>query len=208
MNSETSLKDLERNIFQETFRDGTIDIMIGCVLLMFVIAPLLSSTLGDFWSSAIFLPFWLAAYLGLRAIKKAYILPRLGQVEFSAYRKKRLRNINLVILVFNLAALGFGLLTHFGVLESHPWIPFSIMFLVGFSLVGFMVESPRLYLYGILTALAPYMGEYLYQNHGFSHHGIPVTFGVLSGTFILIGLVLMLSIFRRYPLSEKKDPAW
>ena len=208
MNSQTNLKEFERKLFRETIRDGIIDIMIGCVLLMFVIAPLLSSTLGDFGASAIFLPFWMVIFVGLRAFRKAFILPRIGKVEYSPYRKKRLKNINLVILVFNLAAFGLGLLAFFNILKFQGWIPFSILLLLGFSLAGYMIESPRLYLYGILAALAPLIGEYLYKNHGFSHHGFPVTFGVLSGGFIVTGLVFMLNIFRRYPLPDKKDLEW
>lgn len=208
MNTQTSLKDLERNLFRETVRDGILDIMIGCLLLIFVVAPLLSSRLGDFWSSAIFLPFWLAVFAGLRVIKKSHILPRIGKVEYSSYRKKRLKNINLIILVFNLVALGLGILAFFNSQKFQGWVPLAILMLVGFSLAGFMIESPRFYLYGILTASAPMIGEYLYRNHGFSHHGFPATFGVLSAIFITIGLVLMVNIFRRYPLPDKKDLEW
>lgn len=208
MNFPTNLKELERNIFRESVRDGVLDILIGCMLLIFAIAPLLSARLGDFWSSAIFLPFWLAAYWGMRAVKKAYLLPRIGQVNYSSYRKKRLKNINLVILVFNLVVFGLGLIVFFRSDHLQGWIPLSIIMLLGFSLGGFMIESPRLYLYGVLTALAPIIGEYLYQNHGASHHGFPITFGVLSTAFIITGLVLMLSIFRRYPLPDQKDLEW
>jgi hypothetical protein len=175
---------------------------------MFSIAPLLSSQLGDFWSSVIFLPFLLAIFAGLRIIKKSHIIPRVGKVEYSSFRKKRLKNINLVILVFNLVALGLGLVAFFNFQKFEGWVPFSILMLVGFSLAGFMIESPRLYIYGILTASEPMIGEYLYRNHGFSHHGFPVTFGVLSVTFIVIGLALMMNIFRRYPLPDKKDLEW
>ena len=108
--SQTSLKQLERNLFHETIRDGSIDLQIGFMLLIFVLAPLLSSSLGDFWSSAVFLPIWIVFSIGLRAFKKTYIQPRIGQIEFSPHRKKRLKSVNLSILVFNLVALGLGLL--------------------------------------------------------------------------------------------------
>ena len=208
MNSQISLKKLEHNLFQETIRDGTLDIQIGFILLIFVIAPLLSKSLGDFWSSAIFLPLWIVFFIGIKAFKKAYIQPRIGQIEFSPYRKKRLKNINLVILIFNLVALGLGILAFFNFQEFPGWLPLSILFLIGFSLGGYMIESPRLYLYGFLTALAPLAGEYLYKNHGFSHHGFPFIFGVLSTGFIFTGLVLMINIFRRYQLPEKEDLEW
>jgi hypothetical protein len=48
MSAQISLKDLEKNIFQKSYQDGLIDIQIGCVLLMFVVAPQLSPYLGDF----------------------------------------------------------------------------------------------------------------------------------------------------------------
>lgn len=208
MNTQTSLKKLERNLFQETIYDGTLDIQIGFILLIFVIGPLLSKSLGDFWSSAVFLPLWIVLFMGIKAFKKAYIQPRIGRIEFSPYRKKRLKKINLVILIFNLVALGLGMLAFFNFQEFPGWLPLSILFLIGFSLGGYMIESPRLYLYGFLTALAPLVGEYLYNNHGFSHHGFPFTFGVLSAGFILTGLVLMFNIFRRYQLPEKEDLEW
>ena len=208
MNSQTSLKELERNLYRETVRDGVLDIMIGCILLMFVFAPLFSVKLGDFWSSAVFLPFWLVVHLGLKSIKKNYILPRTGKIEYSGFRKKRLKNINVVFLVFNLIALGLGLVAFFKIDQFQGSIPFSILMLLGFSLAGYMLESPRFYIYGVLAALAPLIGEYLWNNHGFSHHGFPVTFGVLSGGIILTCLVLMMNIFRRYPLPEEKDLEW
>ncbi|RLD02158.1 MAG: hypothetical protein DRI46_01410 [Chloroflexi bacterium] len=203
MTAPTSLKDLERKIFRASTQDGIIDIHIGCLLLMFSIAPLLSETMGDFWSSAVFLPFWGLVYLGLRALRKNHLQPRIGQIEFGAYRVKRLKHLNLVILVFNLAALGLGLLAFIGILNLPGWLPLSILLLIGFSLGGYMIENPRFYLYGVFSALTPFVGEYLYQNHGFSHHGWPVVFGVLAGGIILWGLFLMLRVIQTYPLTDQ-----
>ncbi|MCJ7735369.1 MAG: hypothetical protein MUP11_12585, partial [Anaerolineales bacterium] len=73
---------------------------------MFAIAPLLSKTLGDFWSSAVFLPFWAVVLLGLKEIQKKITRPRIGTVKFGAYRKNRLQKLNWIILGFNLIALG------------------------------------------------------------------------------------------------------
>lgn len=204
MTTPTSLKDLERRLFRASTQDGIIDIHIGCMLLIFSIAPLLSGTLGDFWSSAVFLPFWGLVYIGLRAFRKNHLHPRIGQVEFSAYRVKRLKHLNLVILVFNLAAFGLGILAFFDLLNLPGWLPLSILLLIGFSLGGYMLESPRFYLYGILSALTPFLGEYLYQNHGFSHHGFPVVFGALAGGIILWGLFLMRRVIQTYPLTDQE----
>ena len=55
MTQKFELKKAERKLFSMIFDDGLLDIMISAFLLMFAIAPLLSETMGDFWSSAVFL---------------------------------------------------------------------------------------------------------------------------------------------------------
>ena len=62
MSQRISLKELEGNLFRSAFQDGLLDIFLGSVILMSAIAPLLSPYLGDFWSSAVFLPFWAILY--------------------------------------------------------------------------------------------------------------------------------------------------
>lgn len=208
MAAQTSLKVLERKLFQASTQDGILEIQIGCLLLIFVIAPLLSPYLGDFWSSAVFLPFWALVMLITRTIRKKYLHPRLGQIEYGSYRRKRLRTVNIAILTINLAALGLGLVAFFLTDVFQGWIPLAVLLLIGFSLAGYLVESPRFYLYGLLGALAPLTGEYLYRQLGFSHHGFPFTFGVLSGLLILTGTIMMLAICRSYPLPDREDLEW
>ena len=56
MSQKISLREAERKAFRSRYNDGLWDILLGCFFLMFVIAPYLSASLGDFWSSAVFLP--------------------------------------------------------------------------------------------------------------------------------------------------------
>jgi len=202
MNPPTSLKDLERSLYRSSTQDGLIDIQVGSVLLVFAIAPLLSARLGDFWSSAIFLPFWAAVFYAARVFRRSQLQPRIGQIKFGPYRIKRLKNLTSFILVFNLAAFGLGLLAFFGLLEFPGWLPLSILLPAGFCLVGYTLESSRFYLYAIISALTPITGEYLFRNHGFSHHGYPIAFGVLSGTILAWGIILSIRVIRKYPLED------
>jgi hypothetical protein len=209
MTNQISLKDLEKSMFRESIQDGIIDIQIGAFLLIFAIAPLLSRSLGDFWSSVVFLPFWGLLFLGLRIIRKKMIEPRVGKIEPGTYRKKRLTRLNLVILVFNILALLLGIFSFYQFSDLPGWVHtarFSIILLVGFSLAGYMLEFTRLYIYGILVAVAPLIGEYLYQNFSFSHHGFPITFGVLSSILIITGIVILIQIIQKYPLPDEGLP--
>ena len=211
MTAKTSLKEVERKLFQTSVQDGILDIQIGCVLLIFAVAPLLGVYLGDFWSSFVFLPFWIMILLGGRSLRKNYIQPRIGQIEYGSYRVRRLKNLNLALLIFNLAALGGGLVVFFRFQDFQGWLPplmLSILCLIGFSLAGYLVDSPRFFLYGILVALAPLVGEFLYRNYRFTHHGFPVTFGAISGGLILAGSVMLIRLFRKYPVPDAEDLEW
>jgi hypothetical protein len=208
MSEKISLKALERSLYRDSIQDGIIDIQIGCVLSMLAIAPLLSKTLGDFWSSMVFLPFFAVIFLGLKAIRKNHIQPRIGKVKYGSYRKKLIKRLNWIILVFNVIALGLGILSFFQFSNLPDWIPttwLSILLLIGFSLTGYMLELPRFYLYGILVPLAPLIGEYLYQTAGASHHGFPITFGITSAGLILTGLIILFRIMQKYPKPAQED---
>ena len=50
MSEELNIRKAERQVFRAAFSDGLWDIIIAGLLLQFAIAPLLSSSLGDFWS--------------------------------------------------------------------------------------------------------------------------------------------------------------
>lgn len=207
MSAQISLKDLEKNVFQKSFQDGLIDIQIGCLLVMFAVAPLLSTCLGDFWSSMIFLPFWAVIYLAVREIRKKIIQPRIGVVEYGKYRKTRQKKLALIILVFNLLVLTLGILSFFNFADLPMWIypiRFSAMILVGFSLIGYMQEFPRLYFYGILIALAPLIGEFLYITFHVPHHGFPITFGITSLLIIFTGLGIFLRFLKEHPVVSQE----
>lgn len=207
MTEKLSLKDLERGLFKTSIQDGILDIQIGCMLLMFVLPIYLSPKLGDFWSSAIFLPVWFLVIFGLRAYRKKVVQPRVGIIKYGSYRVKKLTRLNIVILVFNLLALLLGLFSFINFSALSAWFPaagFSLIMLIGFSLGGYMMEMPRLYLYGILISAAPLIGEYLYQNYGASHHGFPITFGFLSAALVLTGLIILIRLLGKYPPQDKE----
>ena len=205
MSTPISLRETERKVFRAATNDGTIDIFLGCFFLMFVIAPFLSEYLGDFWSSAVFLPFYGLVWLGIRWARKNVIQPRLGTVKFGPARVAKLKSFNFIMLAINVVALILGIFafTNFAEmpLSTYP-IVLGVTMLVGFTLAGYFLDIPRFYGYGLLTALAPLIGEMLWEEGLASHHGYPVTFGVLSGLMIIIGLNLFIQVVRSYAPEE------
>ena len=205
MSEPISLRETERKVFRTALNDGLIDVFLGCFFLMFVIAPYLSEHIGDFWSSAVFLPFWGLVWLIIRWARKNVIHPRLGTVKFGAARIAKLKSFNYIMLAINVLALILGIFAFSNFAEmplsTYP-IVLGVTSLIGFSLAGYFLDIPRFYGYGLLTATAPLIGEMLWQEGLASHHGYPITFGVLSGLMILIGLVLFIQVVRSYAPEE------
>ena len=67
-----------------------------------------------------------------------------------------------------------------------------------------MLDFPRIYIYGIMISAAPVVGEYLYQIHGFSHHGFPITFGFLSAVLVVTGLIILVRLLKKDPAQDKE----
>jgi MFS family permease len=207
MSTNKTLRAVDRKLFKTYFEDGLVDIFLAAWVLMFAIGPLLSGTLGDFWSSVVFLPFWGVVYLILRYIRKRVISPRIGSVKWGAMRTKKLRVGIIVMMVINLVFLGLGIVS-FLIPIGSGWamsIRFGVMMLIIFSAAGFMLDFNFLYVYGVLAALAMPVGEWLYQKAGFSHHGYPVVFGCLAGIMFVRGLVTFITFLKTNP-DQVEEP--
>ncbi len=168
------------------------------------LAPLLSNRLGDFWSSAVFLPLWFGVMAAIWWLKRHVVAPRMGTVSYGPARKRKLAIFTWVMLILNLAVFILGLITAANVGRisgEQTSLLLGLMLLGFFSLGAYFMDVPRLYLYGLLLGLAPPVGEWLYQEHGFSHHGFPVTFGTAAVVMIVTGVVLFVRLMRQPPIE-------
>lgn len=199
------LKTLEQKAYRSTFADGLWDVMLGCVVLLFALAPLLSQKLGDFWSSMIFLPFWGLVYLIIWLLRKNVVAPRLGTVTFGQERQQKIKKTTRIMLFVNILVLTIGLIAAIatGDLSSRlPLIIVSGLILLGFYLAAYMLDFPRLYFYGTILSVSPLIGEWLYNEYGIAHHGFPLVFGAVSGLILLIGLIQFFRILTIEPAPQ------
>ena len=209
MSEAISLKQIEKKAFKSTHGDGLWDILLGCFVLMFAVAPLLSARLGDFWSSAVFLPFWGGVYLVIRFLRKNVVAPRVGTAKSGRARLAKLRTFSIVMLAANVIALVLGIIAarNVGNASGHALVPFSgLIFLVGCSVAAGLLDFPRLYVYGLMIGLSPLIGEWLWINHKASHHGFPVTFGIAAAVIIVTGFVLFFRVLRLSPVAVHDLP--
>jgi MFS family permease len=203
MSQNKTLETVDRKIFKTYFEDGLIDMYLAAFVLMFAVAPLLSGTLGDFWSSFIFLPFFGLVYLVLRYLRRRVVTPRIGTVKWGDMRKRKLRKGTLTMLVINLVFLALGVVAFFMPIGSGfvMSLRFGIMMLVLFSAAGYYLDMNFLFVYGVMIALAMPVGEWLYQTAGFTHHGYPLVFGSMAGVMFVRGLYKFIHLIRESPLD-------
>jgi hypothetical protein len=210
VSQKISLKEAERKAFRTTLNDGLVDIFLGCFLLMFVIALYLSDSLGDFWSSAVFLPFLALVYLAIWLIRRYVVTPRIGMVKFGQARKAKLAKFTVVMLVINVVALILGSVAalSFGSVPGQMIsILFGLILLMGFSIAAYFLHFNRLYIYGLLVGLSPLIGEWLWTHGYATHHGFPITFGTSSGIMILVGLAVFIRLLHNNPVPIEGIPS-
>lgn len=208
--TDRDLKALERATFRSATDDGLWDVLIAAVVSMFAVGPLLSETLGDFWSSAVFVPIWLGMYLIVLSVRRRIVIPRVGTVRFGIDRQRRMRRFALVMMVVNAIALVLGVAVAIGVqtdqldLDGGVGYPLGlgIVSLVGFSAAAYVTSIPRFALYGLMLAVAPLVGEWLWRNDLAAHHGYPIVFGVAAVIIFVTGIARFTALLRSRPLPQ------
>ena len=102
--------------------------------------------------------------------------------------------------VFLLLGIVTFLLPIVNPLANSIW--FAMMMLILFSAGGFFLDYSALYVYGLLIAVAMPIGEWLFRNAGFSHHGFPVVFGTIAGIICIKGLVKFITFVNDTPAQS------
>jgi len=203
--TDSDLKRIEQATYRAAADSGLWDLFLASVVAMFAIAPLLSVRMGDFWSSAVFLPVWAVIIVAIRVVQIRVVRPRLGAVEFAPARRKRLLLLTVVMLAMNLVALVVGVVAAIKAPTPDGQIVatgLSLAILVGFSLTAFFLGIPRVFAYGLLLAAAPPVGEALFVRGHASHHGFPVVFSVCAAVILVCGI---LRFVRFLPKSHGAD---
>ena len=211
-----SLKEAERKAYQlSTSQDGLYDVFIGAYIVLLSTAPWLDENgLRTPWNVILVLTLGLLILLGVILIKKYIVAPRIGQVRYGRERKKRLERLAIgMIIVFALTLVLFGMTVSAiyireplfrGSIEwSLPLDPVhtaaGVFIFAIFSVIGFVNDYARLYIYGLLFGLGYVVSTTLQDITGILFYW-PWAFAGL--TTVIIGLVIFFRFLRAYPLSQ------
>ncbi|MDO8125245.1 MAG: hypothetical protein Q6364_12820 [Candidatus Hermodarchaeota archaeon] len=152
MTNNSKLQEIERKAFISYHGDGILDICIGSALLVMAFFIWL---LPEFWFFVIGgLIGWISLYTGA---KKLITAPRLGYVEFSSVRRRRIQNIMiagvLMLVVFNILGVLAIINPIIGIFIFESAFTILIVGIIGafvLALIGTMLNIRRFYSYSVV----------------------------------------------------------
>jgi hypothetical protein len=210
MSHTIDLKELEQKAYRSFFKDGIWDVYLGLLLLAMGGSPaLLAVGATVVWAAGAGL---LLSALGMAfffAGKKYLTVPRLGTVQFSPARTLRRKKTSLVLACSALVGIALLALTATRSLPSLGLagvptvaIIFAANCLIVFSLGAYYLDFDRLYVYGLLYAVAFPLAVVLTEHWG-AAAGFLVAYALSAAPMMLVGLALFVRFLRDYPIPTQ-----
>jgi hypothetical protein len=184
------LKRLERKAWQSYHQDGLAEVFVGLLLVLAFLAGI--SGERRFF---VYIPMLLTGPALILA-KRIITVPRMGQVKFGPARKARLRKLRTVAIVAFALTIVLLVMTILGV----DWVPeqrllvsfgLGAMIALLFAAAAYWKDFPRMYGVGLLVGAAFTVTELLDS---------PVPLLVAGGILMAVGLVILTSFLRKYPI--------
>jgi hypothetical protein len=207
MSQTINLRELERKAWSSVFQDGLWDIFLGLLLLAMAISALLSDVgFSESWGIAILIGLQVLAMLVLWAGKKIITVPRMGRVKFGPKRKTRLSWVMVLLFISVLVGAGVFLVTSAmrgnrpGWLNAAFFAPAAwvVNMIIVFSLGAYFLDFSRLYLIGVMYALAVPLRIVFRKLTDVDLSFM--AFGAPAMVILFVGLVMFVRFLREYPL--------
>jgi hypothetical protein len=213
MSQPINLKEIEARAWRSFFQDGLWDIYLGLLLLsMAVTAWLESLGMPESRAMVILVGLQVLSVVILWAGKRFITVPRIGRVKFGPRRKVRLAWTTIILAVSALVGAAVMLVALL-VLGSPPaWFNAKLFFpaawvvnaLVVFSLGAYFLDFNRLYLIGVLYAIAIPFDVVL--NKMVDAEVSYIAFGTPALVILVMGVIVLARFLRDYAVLAGGPP--
>ena len=214
-----NLKEAEKKAFQlSTNQDGLYDTFIGIFIISISVMPWLDENgMHMPWNLILVEGIAFALLLGVIAIKKWVVAPRIGQVKFGEARKSRMKRLAIGMgVIFIITVILFGLTVR-AIYFADPIIdepiqsnfPIDIVhttagifIFVLFSSIAYVNDYPRMYVYGLLFGLGYIISTALQDITGNPFYWPQALAGLGA---VISGLVIFRSFLQKYPRPSQTE---
>lgn len=195
MSYELDIKEIERKTYMSYSEDGLVDIAIGFAILVWGILLVVEPSGLIALIGPLAFAIW---YLGKRFIT----IPRIGRIQPSQKMERKMRTLAIFLLVLGAIALGgvvTGRIIGYAFSSGYSLGILGLVIAAGVSLLAYLLNAARLYVYAVLLFIAFAGGEILSASiTTFDAFAFSV---ILAGALILVsGLVVLVRFIRKYPL--------
>jgi hypothetical protein len=211
MSESIDLKALEKKAYRSVFNDGLWDLFIGLIILTMGLNSLFGIlfNLPELWN--IMIPSlvgniiaFLVFYLG----KKFITIPRIGFVKFGPKRKSKQLKLKIFLFVVFIVNIVLFILPFTGITDYIQIEPLFLILILGigiftipFCVVAYFLDFTRLYYYSFFAGIGLFLTEMLSPIVGAPLDTI-LTFGIIGGVIVVIGLYYFIRFLKTYPLSK------
>ncbi len=199
------LDRLEKKTASVIYQDGIFDMTLGLVLIVYGVAMFIY----DLWpeTTVVLILFILYAVLAtpLFLIQVFVTKPRLGIVKYTPKRKKKRLGMIIFTAVLFVANVVLFILIANNILQFSGSVYlmaaiFGIVPFIVFVIMAYFLDFNRLYLIGVLFALAVFLMQ-LFAILGYSLIG-RISVMVFGVVIIAIGAVYLFRFLKKYPKVE------
>ena len=214
MSQKFDLKQIERNVYTTFHQDGLIDLFLGFIMLVSILSSSLdASGISDSIRIAIYVPLMVVLGPVLYMLGKKYIsFPRMGYVKPGSKQKRKRRKIifsiitailvTLVILTMVMGNKSGGTTPMLGKFWSSAMVTLIIISI--FSIIAFVLMTPRFYLLGIIVAMSEPLYRLLKEFTRIKYIGV-IAYGIPAVLLIILGVVVLKRFINKYPLPKADD---
>jgi hypothetical protein len=201
------LRQLERKAWKSVHQDGLLDIFCGLVLLQVGVSLWIQHAAG-YWTLVFGIAFNSLAVAGLIAGKKLITVPRMGRVEFGQIRKAKSLQLTILLSLAVLLGVALIMLSLTDVVQLPGWaVPAALIaanMLFVFGMLGYFLDYPRLYIYGLLYAAAFPSWVVLIE---LADIRFPVVSVLSAAVMVLLGCKGLFQFTSRYPVPSTEAAA-
>ena len=200
MEENIDLKEIEKNAYKVILQDGFIDIELGIMFIGMGINAFFSDFVPIFMNILGFIIVGIIAILPVFIGKKYIVAPRVGMIKFGAKRKAQKKKVLIFSLINTMILVFVLILTINSVLQQLPLHGVSLLLVLGLvfatlplSILAYIIEFPRLFLYGLLIGFGLSLAEIL------EFFNVVLLIGIV---IFIVGLTYLVKFLRKYPLQE------
>jgi hypothetical protein len=213
MEQNIDLKQLERKVWTSFYEDGIWDIYLGLLLSALAVGAFFADTgISEKYSIFGHVGILVFAMLFLVLGKHFITVPRIGTVVFGPRGRARLTKAQILLAISCVSGLAAFLLiasTIGNATARQPVMDYifplfwTVNMFVLFSLAAYFLNYPRLYIVGLLYAIAVPADKIMRQ---ILHIDLTVVaFGVPALVILIMGIVVLVRFLKKYPKAHKEE---